>query len=64
MRPTTTPAEPMPKPLFTVQQAAAFLNVTPRTVRRMIDDGRLPAVRLGRMVRIRPEVLAALVTGQ
>jgi excisionase family DNA binding protein len=54
----------MPKPLLTVQHAAEFLSVTPRTVRRMIDDGRLPAVRLGRMVRIRPEVLAALVTGQ
>jgi len=57
-------ADALPNPLLTVQQAAAFLNVTTRTARRMIKDGRLPAIRLGRMVRIRPEDLAALVTGQ
>ncbi len=33
--------------LLTVEQVAAYLNVSPRTVRRL----RLPIVRVGRLVR-------------
>lgn len=39
----------------TVQSAARRLGVCPKTVRRMISDGRLPAYRLGpRMLRLDP----------
>lgn len=38
--------------LLTVRQAAEFLRLSQRTVRRMIADGRLPAMRIGRSIRI------------
>jgi excisionase family DNA binding protein len=38
--------------LLTVQETAALLKVAPITVRRFIEDGRLPAVRIGKSVRI------------
>jgi excisionase family DNA binding protein len=38
--------------LLTVSQVAENWQVSPRTVRRMIADGRLKVVRLGRAVRI------------
>jgi len=33
--------------LLTIKETAAMLRVHPMTVRRMITDGRLPAVQLG-----------------
>jgi excisionase family DNA binding protein len=44
--------------LLTVDQLAELWQVSPRTVRRMIADGRLPVVRLGRAVRIPAKVAA------
>jgi excisionase family DNA binding protein len=44
--------------LLTVVQVAENWQVSQRTVRRMIDDGRLPVVRLGRAVRISAKVAA------
>jgi excisionase family DNA binding protein len=38
--------------LLTVQQVAENWQVSQRTVRRMIADGQLPIIRLGRAVRI------------
>jgi excisionase family DNA binding protein len=39
---------PLPGPGYlTVEQAAAALQLTPETVRRMLRDGRLHGVRLG-----------------
>ena len=38
--------------LLTVHQVAENWRVSVRTVRRMIADGRLPIIRLGRAVRI------------
>lgn len=37
-----------------VAEAAEFLGVSERTVRRCIDRGELPAYRVGRQVRIDP----------
>lgn len=45
--------------LMTVPEVAAELHVSDRTVRRMISDGRLAAVRVGRVHRIRHQDLAA-----
>jgi len=41
-----------PQRLLTVHQLAELWQISPRSVRRMIADGRLPVVRLGRAVRI------------
>jgi excisionase family DNA binding protein len=44
--------------LLTVDQVADNWQVSPRTVRRMIADGRLPVTRLGRAVRIPAKAVA------
>ena len=44
-------------PLLTVPEAAAALHLTEITVRRATLDGRIPVVRLGRVVRITPATL-------
>ena len=43
---------PVGEGLLTVQQVAENWQVSQRMIRRMIADGRLPVVRLGRAVRI------------
>lgn len=48
----------MAPPLLTVDDAAAYAKVSTKTVRRWIDAGDLPALRLGKLLRIRPEDLA------
>jgi excisionase family DNA binding protein len=40
-----------------VPAAAARLSVVPKTVHRLINNGDLPAYRVSRMIRIRPEDL-------
>jgi excisionase family DNA binding protein len=49
---------PAAEELLTVQQVAENWQVSPRTVRRMIADRRLPVRRLGRAVRISANVSA------
>lgn len=46
-----------PTALLTVEQVADACAVSPRTVRRWIDDDELLAHRLGRLVRISPHDL-------
>lgn len=48
--------------LLTVQETAKLLKVTPTTVRRYITAGQLPAVRVGRWVRIRQEAVDGLLS--
>lgn len=45
---------------MSVQQCAALLAVNHKTVRRLIATGDLPALRVGRVLRIRPRDLDAL----
>ena len=47
--------------LRTVKQAASQAQVSPRTIRRLIARGELPAVRIGRSVRIQPRDLEAFL---
>jgi excisionase family DNA binding protein len=55
----------LPRRLLDVAEVADLLNVSVRTIRRMIDEGRLRRVpHLGRLVRIRPEDVFTLITGQ
>ena len=49
------------RPLLTVNETAAILNLHPRSIRRLIADGQLPVVRLGHAIRIRPEVVEELI---
>jgi len=60
MKPSSLPPW-LPGRLLTVPEAAELLQLSIRQIRRLIDDGRLPAIRLGRAVRLRPEALAALI---
>jgi excisionase family DNA binding protein len=45
---------------LTVDETAAMLKVNPETIRRYIASGRLPAVRIGRRIRIRREAIETL----
>ncbi len=43
--------------LLTIRETAQVLKVAPLTIRRYIAEGRLPAVRVGKRVRVRREAL-------
>jgi excisionase family DNA binding protein len=48
--------------LITIAEAAERLGVNQLTIRRWIDDGTLPAYRLGQKnIRIKPDDLSALL---
>jgi excisionase family DNA binding protein len=51
----------MPPPLLTVPQVAAEFQVTAQTIRNWIDQGVLPAVRVGRAFRIKRSDVDALL---
>ncbi len=46
-----------PASLFSVRQVADQLGVHPETIRRLIHDGRLDAVRVGRVLRVQGHAL-------
>lgn len=48
--------------LLRIEQVARNLGVSTRTVRRLIDQGRLQAVRIGRSVRIETEDMCRFVS--
>ena len=48
-------------PLLTKDQVAELLQVSRRTVERMEETGELEPVRIGRMVRYRPEDIDAFI---
>ncbi|MBL8764811.1 MAG: helix-turn-helix domain-containing protein [Phycisphaerae bacterium] len=48
-------------PLLTYRQAAKVLGVTERTLWTLVHEGRLPAVRFGRSVRIDPADLRRFI---
>lgn len=50
-----------PHRFISTQAAAERLGVTPKSVRNWVADGRLPAVRVGRNIRIDPADLDAFV---
>jgi excisionase family DNA binding protein len=47
--------------LRTIDETAALLNLSPRSVRRIIESGALPVHRFGRLVRIADADLAVLL---
>ena len=49
------------QPLLTQQQTAELLQVSVRSVRYWISEGKLPAYRVGAQIRVRPEDLEGLL---
>jgi excisionase family DNA binding protein len=49
---------------LTTEEVLAYLNVTPRTIYRLIRMGELPAIRIGRQWRFRQSDLDAFVDRQ
>jgi excisionase family DNA binding protein len=47
--------------LRTIDETADLFNTSTRTVRRLIESGALPAHRLGRLVRISDDDIAAFL---
>lgn len=47
--------------LLTVEETAKLLKINPMTVRRYITAGKLPAVKVGRRVRVRKEAVEGLL---
>jgi DNA binding domain, excisionase family len=52
------------KALYTVRDVANRLGVHPETVRRLIHDGRLDAVRVGRVLRVDADSLQGFLLKQ
>ena len=50
--------------LYSVRQVAALLGVHPETIRRLIHDGRMDAVRIGRVLRVEAHEVDAFVARQ
>jgi excisionase family DNA binding protein len=50
--------------LVSVRDVAYQLGVHPETIRRLIHDGRLDAVRVGRVLRVRQEAVDRYVARQ
>jgi excisionase family DNA binding protein len=50
--------------LYSVRDVASRLGVHPETVRRLIHDGRLDAVRVGRVLRVHSESLHGFLVNQ
>ncbi len=50
-----TKRDDVSEPLMTVKDVAAEMKASEKTIRRRIAAGDLPAVRDGRLVRIRPK---------
>lgn len=53
-----------PAPLVTVEEAARLAGVSVATMRRRVRAGEVPAVRIGRTVRIDPAALRPLEDAQ
>lgn len=46
--------------LVSIDDAAATLGMSTKSVRRRISDGTIPAVRIGRLIRIPADALASV----
>ena len=53
-----------PTTLVSVREVAAELGVHPETIRRLIHDGRLDAVRVGRVLRVHRAALDGFLARQ
>ena len=51
----------LPSPLMSVADAANYLSVSTRTIRRLIQKGEIPIVRIGGSVRVARAALHAYI---
>lgn len=56
-RASTEPRQATSGELMTVEQAADYLNINEAFVRRLIQERRLPFLKVGRLVRLRQTAL-------
>lgn len=56
--------DPQPETLYTVREVAGQLGVHPETIRRLIHDGRLDAVRVGRVLRVHRQAVDGFLARQ
>lgn len=56
--------EPNGDELYSVRDVAHRLGVHPETIRRLIHDGRLEAVRVGRVLRVDPVAVQGFLDRQ
>jgi excisionase family DNA binding protein len=65
LSPKSAPSPPIdrlaPEQLLTVSEVAGRLAVSEKTIRRWIAAGSLPAVRLGRLVRVSSKLLIEFI---
>lgn len=60
----TSPANPRMDPLLDAKAVAVVLGVSEKTIRRMIADGRIPSIRVGRSIRVRAADLTRLINNR
>jgi excisionase family DNA binding protein len=53
-----------PSGLYSVREVAGQLGVHPETIRRLIHDGRLDAVRVGRVLRVHKHAVDGFLARQ
>lgn len=51
-------------PLFTITDVAEALRSSTKTVRRLIETGDLPHVRIGRLIRVQPTDLERFINSR
>ena len=55
----------MPTPeVLTINEVAELLRIHPRTAYRLVNEGAIPSVRVGRQFRISAKALEAYIEGQ
>ena len=57
-------ADPQASGLYSVREVAGQLGVHPETIRRLIHDGRLDAVRIGRVLRVQKHAVDSFLARQ
>ena len=66
--PAAQPSGPPPRapqePLWTVRQVAAYLGLHEKTIYDMVAAGRLPVVRMGRLLRFDPRGMLRWVSAR
>ncbi len=53
--------QPARRPLMTIAEVAARLNVNVRHVRRLVEQGRIPYIKWGHLLRFDPDEIEAWI---
>ena len=56
--------DPQPDSLYSVREVAGRLGVHPETIRRLIHEGKLDAVRVGRVLRVHKHAVDSFLARQ